>query len=559
MRCMACPRRWELPMDYGDIPPAVAEWLDPTTDPEWSWLDDKGGNGLYDITDGGDRFLVGMGDGAGVAQAQIRPRSGNSNWANVIPISDSAIGHQFPRLAPKPDRSLDYRYGNALCNWATEILEIDLLPWQEFVLREGCARRNNRFRYRTILVVVARQNGKTLLSGIRALGGMALFGEKQILGAAQNRRMSADTWRTCMDFAIGAGLLEGNPRYQNGQEEFRMNGSRYRIAASSAGAARGMSGIDLLILDEIRQMRTWEGYGALEKTRRARPDSQCWALSTEGDLESVVLNKLQDQARLAGELNQEMPLGYFEWSAPPGDDPGSPRTWAYSNPSLGYMLDPEVVRAEFQTDPSEIFEVEVLCRKVSLIQSWVDIREWEACRSSERFPIEEPFVVAMDAVPELRSVSLVAAAYVRGRHHVELIDQFSGPAALQSAQDRLDSLLRRWKPSSVVTLAKGPCEAAASEIAASHGIPHVAVRPTDWARACRSFFAAVTKRTVSHPGANAIANALKVTKRGPDGLVSSLHRINVGVNNEAAIAAVLALWQSTQIPEPMPVPNWTAY
>jgi len=388
---------------------------------------------------------------------------------------------------------------------------------------------------------------------------MALFGEKQILGAAQNRRMSADTWRACMEFALGAGLLEGNPRYQNGSEEFRMNGSRYRIAASSAGAARGMSGIDLLILDEIRQMKNWEGYGALENTRRARPDSQCWALSTEGDLESVVLNKLQDQARLAGEIKEEIPVGYFEWSAPAGADPSLPETWAYSNPSLGYMLDPEVVKAEYLTDPPEIFEVEVLCRKVSLIQAWVDVKDWEKCQSNERFPIDEPFVVAMDAVPELRSVSLVAAAYVRGRHYVELIDQFIGLGALTAAQDRLDSLLRAWKPSACVTLAKSPCEAAAGEIAGSHGIEHIAVRPTDWARACRSFFAAVTKRTISHPGGAGIGNALKVTKRGPDGLVSSLHRINVGVNNDAAIAAVLALWQSTQIPEPVPVPNWTAF
>jgi hypothetical protein len=50
-------------------------------------------------------------------------------------------------------------------------------------------------------------------------------------------------------------------------------------------------------MDEIRQQTNWEAYAAIDKTRRARPDSQLWAITTEGDLTSDVLNKLQDSAK----------------------------------------------------------------------------------------------------------------------------------------------------------------------------------------------------------------------------------------------------------------------
>jgi len=366
-----------------------------------------------------------------------------------------------------------------------------------------------------------------------------------------------ETWEQIYDTAEAHGLPLGRIRRGVGNEEFNLNGGRYKIVASNAGGARGLSGVDLILMDEIRQLHSWDGYAAIEKTRRARVDSQLWAISTEGDHTSEVLNKLQNIGRDAIEAGVETPVGYYEWSAAPNADAGKPETWAMANPALGYLLDEEVVAAEFQTDPRNVFEVEVLCRKVTAIQTWVSVQDWDSLITRDPFPVKQPFVVAIDAGPELRHVSIVAGATHHDRHHLELVETFAGPGALASAERRLEAVLSRWKPGSAVVLAKSPCEAAARRIAGNAGIPLTVVRPAEWARACRMFYAAVNQRTLRHPGGTPISQALAATRRGPDGLVSSVHRIANTTDNDAAIAAVLALWGSAQAPTP--VPNWTVY
>jgi hypothetical protein len=228
------------------------------------------------------------------------------------------------------------------------------------------------------------------------------------------------------------------------------------------GGARGFSGVDLILMDEIRQMKAWDAYASLDKTRRARPDSQLWAVTTEGDMESVVLNKLQDQAREAIQTDRAIPLGYFEWSAPPLAHPGEPQSWALANPSLGYTLDEDVVRAEYQTDPANVFEVEVLCRKVAAIQSWLPVDIWDDCSTDTPFPADQLFTLAMDSGPELRHVTIVAGAHHAGFHQVELVAEFSGPQALTSAERRLRELVAKWTPAELATLHR-PCGSLSGE------------------------------------------------------------------------------------------------
>ena len=439
-----------------------------------------------------------------------------------------------------------------------EVLHLDLLPWQKFLLREGLVRMNGKYRYRTMLAVVARQNGKTLVTAVRVLGGLCLFGEKFVLGTAHARNVALESLNYAYDLATDAGLPVGRMRRGEGREEFYLEGGRYKLVSGSTGGARGLSGVDLVVMDELRQMRNWESYAALDKTRRVRRDAQVWAITTEGDISSVVMNKLQSIGRDAIEAGESSPVGYFEWSAPPGMNAGDVRAWAHANPALGYLLDEDTVRAEFQTDPPRVFEVEVLCRKVSQISGWVEPAEWDACVTQDRFPIDQPFVLAIDAVPELRHVSIVAGALVGRVHHIELVETFTGPNALTFAETRLDGLLSRWKPSALVTTQKSPCEPVVAKLAASAKITHSAVRPAEWARACRAFYAAVRARQVSHPGGTGISAALALTKRGPDGLVSQVHRINDSADNDAALAAVLALWAPTQLRQD-PALNWTIY
>jgi hypothetical protein len=137
--------------------------------------------------------------------------------ADVFNAKSSVAGCTWPRLSPKSSPKRDFSYGNALVNWTREVLGIELMPWQQFLLREGCSRQNGKYRYRTVLTVVGRQNGKTLLAAIRILGGLCLFGEKFVLGTAQNRAISLETWNQAYEMAELAGLPLGTKRLSQGR------------------------------------------------------------------------------------------------------------------------------------------------------------------------------------------------------------------------------------------------------------------------------------------------------------------------------------------------------
>jgi hypothetical protein len=523
---------------------------------------------LYDIAQEDGGFLeANSGGPAKQIPAENLSLTSNANADSKGFIAKSSVrGNPYPRIGSPPQPHWDFSAGHRIINWAGEVLGIELLPWQRYVLIQGCARVNGRFRYRTVLTIVARQNGKTLLALVRILGGICVLGERYALGTAQTKTIAMSTWyegRDRLEEAFREGRsktgITGISRAM-GNEHFKVGKAQYRVVASTPGAARGLSGVDLVVMDEIRQLHNWDAYSAIDKTRRARADSQLWAITTEGDLSSEVLNKLQAQGRDSIVQGTDAALGYFEWSASPGAHPGKVQTWAQANPSLGYTLDESTVQAEYETDPSSVFEVEVLCRKVAAIQAWVKPEDFDNCTTDERFPIDGPFVLALDAGPELRHVSIVAGALDgQSLHHVELVAEHSGPEALTAAERRLEALLSRWKPYALVTLHRSPGEASVARLAQAHEVAHVTVRPADWARACRAFYAAVNQRTLRHPGGPAISSALAATKRGPDGLVSSVHRVNADADIDAAVAAVLAMWLPTQQPEPPPVPNWTVF
>jgi hypothetical protein len=330
--------------------------------------------------------------------------------------------------------------------------------------------------------------------------------------------------------------------------------------ANTANAARGFAGVDLVIMDEVRAYMNWESYSAMEKTRRAKPGSQLWAITTEGDSRSVVLNRLQEDARDALVLDEDRPVGYFEWSAPKNAEPSDPRTWAMANPALGYTITTETIADEFKSDPAPIFETEVLCRKVRTIDTWIDLGDWDTCAdTTERFPTDAPYVFALDAGPELRHITFVAGATLHNRTHLEAVSAASGPQCLATAETRLNGLLRRWKPRQLVVIARSPVEPLAQRLGAENGIPVLSLPPGDFKRACRAFYEAVRRKGVVHPGGPLIAAHLKATRRGNDGIVTDIHRANSQVENDAAIAAVLALWGSTQLPAEEVRPSWVAF
>src|SRR6266496_3054287 len=84
-------------------------------------------------------------------------------------------GNEIPRLWTRPLRPLteETSYGFEAIQFAEQVIGLTLLPWQRWLLIHLLElTETGGYRFRTAVVLVARQNGKSLLLQVIALWRM---------------------------------------------------------------------------------------------------------------------------------------------------------------------------------------------------------------------------------------------------------------------------------------------------------------------------------------------------------------------------------------------------
>lgn len=332
-------------------------------------------------------------------------------------------GCEIPRVFTPPLRPLEPRthetekrtLGYDVIDFAHDVLHIELFPWQKWLLVHMLELLpDNTLRFRTVVVLIARQNGKSTLSQVLALWFMIVWGWPLVLGTAQDLETAEEVWQGAVDLVEEddelSKLLKRVVKV-NGKKALELKGqdsegnpskagSRYKVKAANRRAGRGFTG-NLIMLDELREHQNWEAWGAITKTTMAQAEALILALSNAGDLTSVVLRYLRkmaheaigdpdgicDEIAAAGptlvdvedleedgeefddddlaEFEQdEDTLGLFEWSAAPGRDKRDRDGWAQANPSVGWNpgFTERTIAAACKTDPEWVFRTEVLCQ-----------------------------------------------------------------------------------------------------------------------------------------------------------------------------------------------------
>ena len=355
-------------------------------------------------------------------------------------------GVQSPRIATLRDPRLPSG-GPALVELAAEV-GVDVDPWQGTTLDVALEYDpvTGLWTKPTVLVVVARQNGKTVLIQLRVLGQLFLFDElyrgrfspQTVLHTAQDRTVARETFLGVCDLIDGSRALRRlalPPRMTNGQEELTLhNGSSYRILAPRQSAFRYWSS-NLVIVDEVREHRNADVWSAAQYTQQAMPDGQTWATSNAGDVDSVVLNRLQDRGRAAAAGNGDNTIALLEWSAPDDALSDDVRAWAAANPALGRRITGEKVLEGRINDEEHRFRTEALCiRQTGGGAAAIPADRWRLCAErelQELRPGDVRPVLAVDLDPERQSAAIVAVAQVelagRTRLACGLIEAWSDP------------------------------------------------------------------------------------------------------------------------------------
>jgi hypothetical protein len=376
-------------------------------------------------------------------------------------------GHDEPRIWTPPLRPLTKHttLGFEAVKFAADVLLAPLFPWQAWLLIHGLeldpdyttADPNPLFRFDTVLVLAARQNGKTEAMKVLALWKVYLDREAfgtTVIGTAQDLRNSEKAWEQAVDWAETVDDLSAEIRHvdkTNGKKSLRLQGRhQYMVAAASRRGARGFTG-DLVMLDELREHQTWDSWAASTKTTLARPRSQVWAFSNAGDAASIVLWHLRAQALQAatgveaGELEaftgpgvlvepddddvEPSSVGIFEWSSPPKLSIWDRSGWEQANPSLGKSITERKIAAAARTDPEWVFRTEVLCqwRPTAAGGPFPD-GAWDAgIDLASRIGPDSPIGVCIDVAAD-RGMSYIAMAGFRtdGDLHVEMVAARAG-------------------------------------------------------------------------------------------------------------------------------------
>lgn len=379
-------------------------------------------------------------------------------------------------------------YGFAVINFAEYVLEEPLDPWQAWlVIHAGELLPDGRPRFRRVLVLVARQNGKTHLLKVLALYWLFVACVGLVVGMSTNLDYAREAWqKSIADIRASEALIEKMPagkgapiddelpepggiREANGQECITTaKGSRYKIAASNRKGGRSLT-INRLISDEVREHRDWSAYNASYNAMAAVADAQAWFISNAGDDGSVVLLSLRKSA----ESGLDRRLGRFEWSAPDGAKVTDVHAQAAANPNLGRRLDHDSIAgaaatAEHNGGEEEAgFRTEVLCQHVRRLNAAIDPGAWHECGNADGDldDYRGRIALCLDVAPDGRHATLMAAAVIRpGVVRLDVVKAWDGVFCTKKVRADLPGLLAKIKPKTLGWFPNGPAAVLAAEL-----------------------------------------------------------------------------------------------
>lgn len=438
-------------------------------------------------------------------------------------MAQGLLGNDVPRVYTPPLRELteSTTMGFALIAFA-QMLGIPLLPWQKWLAIHMLELLpNGNFRFRTVVLLVARQNGKSTFAQLIALFFMYVVEVPLILSTAQNLDIAEEVWAGGVEIAQGDEelvLKVANVVKQRGSKALELNnGSRWKVQAATRRGGRGLSG-DLVMLDELREHQTWDAWAAISKTTLARDNAIVFALSNAGDISSQVLRHLRMQAHRAlgdpdglwidpttgepipediiddedGELPTDESLGIFEWSAKPGRGLRDKAGWQEANPSLGYTITERAIMASLVSDPEWTFRTEVLCQWFDgAVNGPFPSGTWPASTDPDSALAPGTRTAYCVDTSWDRTITRIAIAGFRedGKVHAEVI---ASRAGTEWVIPFLESNDRAFKPSAVTWQVNGAPVSSLTDEFRKSKLPLVEWIGTDLGRATGMFFDLVT-------------------------------------------------------------------
>lgn len=365
------------------------------------------------------------------------------------------IGKTEPRIFTPPLRELtpETSLGFACIEYATTVLKKKLYPWQKWALIHileivGELSGEWKFRFRTALILISRQNGKTVLSEVIASFFLNVLCVDSVFGTSLSLDKAEEVWEAVVNDQESIPVLAAELKKvgrTNGSKKLVLTGLRqYKVGAPTRRAGRGDSN-DLVMLDEVREQRDWETWSASVASTVAKPNGMVVCFSNAGDPDSIVLRELRNKAialidgtaaaDLGGDVDAAT-LGLFEWSAEDGAATDDIEALAQANPAMGYgFLTERALMSNRQTFPENKFRSECMCQQVeTILPSPFPDGAWTAGldMQSEIAP-ESDLYYGLDLSSDRRWATIaVCGMRTDGNYHIEVVARRVGTAWVEN-------------------------------------------------------------------------------------------------------------------------------
>jgi phage terminase large subunit-like protein len=452
-------------------------------------------------------------------------------------------GRIEPRLWTPPLRELtpETSYGFDVIDFA-EAIGMPLDPWQQWlVIHMGELWPDGKPRFLIVLILVARQNGKTHLMWVLTLYWMFVEAVPLVYGTHADRGKAKDSWKEVIKRAESIPILADElPRVhivkQNGEEDFFNNhDSHYKFHAANSKCALGKT-VHRAIIDELREHKNSDAWEAIIPTTDAAATTewgaQAVAITNEGDENAEVLHGQTEAAEHFINTGEGDPrLAMFSWSSPPGSDPTDLEALAYANPSLNHRLSVDALYGKAMTakrsggERLAKFRIQRMCQRVAQLNPGIDLECWKLAGTDQPTDLtthRDRVALCLDVALDGSHATLVAAATIDGITHGEVIERWHGHGWSKRIHAELPDLVAKIKPAQFGYFRAGPAAAIFTALSAKNGnrqwpprrcevVELDALRPA----VCMGLNQAVIAGEVRHPKDPMLNSHVEATQRSP--------------------------------------------
>lgn len=427
-------------------------------------------------------------------------------------LSSVLTGSQEPRVRSVP--AYEYSSGAA----AAKIYEstgrsLDL--WQKDALEDHCAEKaNGRWLTLESAEEVPRQNGKgEIINGLMLLH-LFVLRTRTIIYSAHEFKTAKESYLKVYELVRNTPHLHKQVEYyHNSNEDTSIKlktGERLRFLTRSKDGGRGFTG-DAIIFDEAFNL-SQASLAAVLPTLSSRPNPHIYYFSSSGKDtgESDVFRKIKKRGD-----SSDPKIIWRSFSADPKTvDPDSVESRAQANPAYNVRIFDDFIDVEREN----MTEIDFLRERMGIwddakTAAVVDLDVWDALGDPMSSPLD-PVAFAIDVNPDSSFSSIaVAGKTAGGRVFTQVVKRERGTGWVI---DEVQSLVAKWKPTSVTLDAIGPAGSLVPGFT-ERGISIDVVSMVQYGQACGSFKALVEDRRLVHNNQSGLRAALESARKRPLG------------------------------------------